>query len=838
MYNVDSKKVLKQLQTTQKGLSTKEVQKRQKKFGKNIIKKEKTTSIAKLLLSQLKNYIIYILLIAAGVSIALHEYTDAAVILAIVLLNTLLGFFQEYKAEKALAALQAYTKPKALVIRNNIQQEVSSEDLVPGDIIIIEEGTHITADARIITNASLFVDESLLTGESVPVEKNTITLKENTILANRANMLYAGTTATQGRATAVITNTATTTELGKIAKQVQTAPQRQTPLQKKLQKLGIQMTYAILIICTIVFAISLLRGQPINTAILVTIALIVAAVPEGLPAVVTICLALGTQRMVKRKALIRRLPAVETLGSVTAICSDKTGTLTQNKMTVKEIYTKKILIQSIDSIFTVNNKEIDPKRFSKIFEIATLCNNATETTGDPTERALKVIANKAKVKPTHKRIKEIPFNSHNKFMATTHQTKTGKQTYLKGATEVILEKCKAANKKEIIKQAEIMAQKGLRVLALAYTKTAQAKDATFVGLIGMRDPPRPEVPQAIQACKRAGIKVVMITGDHLLTAQAIAQEIGIEGQAITGKELATYSEQKLKNKINNIGIVARVSPAQKVRILQALEHYNHIVAMTGDGVNDAPALKRADIGVAVGTGTDVAKEAADMVLLDDNFATIVGGIEEGRGIFINIKKFIHYLFASNLGELLVIFIGLLIGLPLPVLAIQILWINLVTDGLPALALGVDPPEKDILKNKPRNPKEGIVKINEMKFIALTGVGMCIATLILFNQALNIGTLAYAQTVAFTTLVAVQMTNAINYHALGRHLWQKSKANMYLYAAILGSLLLQVLVVYGMQGIFKTESLTLGNWIGIGLIASAMFILKEIYEFTQKQKVTV
>ncbi len=838
MYNVDSKKVLKQLQTTQKGLSTKEVQKRQKKYGKNILKKEKTTSIPKLLVSQLKNYIIYILLIAAGVSIALHEYMDAAVILAIVLLNTLLGFFQEYKAEKALAALQAYTKPKALVIRNNTQQEISSEELVPGDIIIVEEGTHITADARIITNASLFVDESLLTGESVPVEKNIKTLKDNTILANRTNMLYAGTTATQGRAIAVVTNTATTTELGKIAKQVQTAPQKQTPLQKKLQKLGVQMTYAILIICTIVFAISLFRGQPINTAILVTIALIVAAVPEGLPAVVTICLALGTQRMVKRKALIRRLPAVETLGSVTAICSDKTGTLTQNKMTVKEMYTKKSLIQSINGIFTINNKEVDPKKFSKIFEIATLCNNATETTGDPTERALKVVANKARIKPAYKRIKEIPFNSQDKFMATTHQTKTGKQTYLKGATEVILEKCKTANKKEIIKQAEIMAQKGLRVLALAYTNTAQPKDATFVGLIGMRDPPRPEVPQAIQACKRAGIKVVMITGDHLLTAQAIAQEIGIQGEAITGKELATYSEQKLKNKINNIGIVARVSPAQKVRILQALEHYNHIVAMTGDGVNDAPALKRADIGVAVGTGTDVAKEAADMVLLDDNFATIVGAIEEGRGIFTNIKKFIHYLFASNLGELLVIFIGLLIGLPLPVLAIQILWINLVTDGLPALALGIDPPEKDILKNKPRNPKEGIVKINEMKFIALTGIAMCTATLILFNHALSIGTLAYAQTVAFTTLVAVQMTNAINYHALGRHLWQKSKANMYLYAAILGSLLLQVLVVYGMQGIFKTESLTLGNWIGIGVIATGMFVLKEIYEFTQKHKVTV
>ncbi len=645
----------------------------------------------------------------------------------------------------------------------------------------------------------------------------------------------------QRRATAVICKTATSTELGKIAKDVQTAPKKETPLQKKLQKLGVQMTFAILIICAIVFIISMARGEPLNTAILVTIALIVAAVPEGLPAVVTICLALGTQRMVKRKALIKSLPAVESLGSITAICSDKTGTLTQNKMKVKEIYTQNKIIQ-VTNKFTVNNKTINPKTYAKVFEIATLCNNATLTTGDPTEIALKEVAKQANINPTLKRLKEIPFNSRDKFMAATYNINKKNIMYVKGAAEILLAKAThqlsgakkvKVNKEQILKQAETMAQKGLRVLMVGYTESTKVEKVTFVGLIGMRDPPRPEVPEAIKACKQAGIKVVMITGDHILTAKSIAKEIGITGEAINGAELAKLSDDQLRRKIASLSIVARVSPQQKVRILQALKHYNHIVAMTGDGVNDAPALKRADVGVAVGTGTDVAKEAADMVLLDDNFATIVGAIEEGRGIFTNIKKFIHYLFASNLGELLVIFIGLLIGLPLPILAIQILWINLVTDGLPALALGVDQTEKDILRHKPRTPKEGIVRKKELYLIALTGAAMAAITLGLFAHALEVGTLVYAQTVTFTSLVMLQMANAINYHGMGKHIWKKTKTNMYLWLAIAGSIGLQVVVVYGMQGIFKTASLSVGNWIGIAIAASAMFVVKEVYQFFHK-----
>ena len=842
MHDKSLEQVYKELQSTPKGLADKEVQRRQEKYGKNILQKEKGISKTKIILNQVTNYIVYILLIAALISLFLEEYIDTIVILAIVLLNTLLGFFQEYKAEKALKALEAYTKPQVKVVRNGKQIILSSEELVPGDIIIIEEGTHITADARLITIASLQVDESLLTGESVSVIKEEKVLTTKTILANRVNMIFAGTTATTGRAIAMAIATGAHTELGKIAKEIQTAPQKETPLQKKLRYLGVQMTYGILLLCAVIFAINLFRGEPLETAILVTIALIVAAVPEGLPAVVTICLSLGTQRLVKKNALIRRLPAVETLGSVTVICSDKTGTLTQNKMTVKEIYTSQRSLEVEGAKITSEKKKVEPQAYTLVSEIATLCNNATETTGDPTEIALKILAKEVNIIPKEERLKEIPFTSEKKYMATINKREKETHYLTKGATEVIINKCIyeikdnkeiKINREKIQKKAEEMAQRGLRVLACAYSKTGQDKNLIFAGLIGMRDPPRPEVEKAIEACNRAGIKVIMITGDHLLTAQSIAQEIGVTGKAVSGQELEDMSAEELRQNINDIGIVARVSPSQKVKILEALKGHNHIVAMTGDGVNDAPALKRADIGVAVGSGTDVAKEAADMVLLDDNFATLVKAIEEGRSIFENIKKFIQYLFASNLGELLTIFLGLIINLPLPILAIQILWMNLVTDGLPALALGVDPAEADALKRPPRNPKEGIVTKQELGLVVATGIGMALLTLALFSNALKVSTLAYAQTITFTTLVILQMVNAINYHSLNKHIWQKKNFNIYLGGAIALSIGLQIVMVYSAQGLLQTQAISLGNWIGIGIVSLSMIAIKEIFETGRK-----
>ncbi|RLJ08797.1 MAG: ATPase, partial [Candidatus Aenigmatarchaeota archaeon] len=708
-------------------------------------------------------------------------------------------------------------------------------------------------------------DESMITGESVPVTKKTEPTRSE-VLAERKNIAWTGTIVVGGRGKGIVVETGMQTEMGRIAKKIQ-EPQEQTPLQKKLDVFGKNLGIIILVICALVAGIgifreSILTGKPLTTDVITSmiitgIALAVAAIPEGLPAVVTITLALGLQRLARHNALMRRLPAVETLGSTTVICSDKTGTLTRNEMTVKKIYCGNNIIEVTGEGyipkggFLIQNNKTDPKKtktLSLLLTSSALCNNAVldkkqnSIIGDPTEGALIVLAEKAGftkeyLEKAYPRVNEIPFSSERKMMTTVHKIRNGFLVCSKGAPEKILPLCKLSQKEKdkILKTNEELAKQALRVLAVAYKETKNRKnpekDLVFLGLVGMIDPPRKEVKKSIEECKKAGIRVIMITGDHKNTAEAIAKEIGISGKSITGEELEKLSESRFQKIVDNIGICARVNPEHKVKILDALKSKNHIVAMTGDGVNDAPALKKADIGIAMGKkGTDVAKEASDMILRDDNFTSIVKAVKEGRGIYDNIKKFIQYLLSSNLGEVLIVFIAMLIGftnpetgaLVLPITAIQLLWINLLTDGLPALALGVDPPAEDIMQRPPRDPKEKILSRGMLINIILVGIIMCIGTLSLFAYNLESGA-TKAVTVAFTTIVMFEM---IRIESVRMKFKTKLLSNKKLIIAVLASVLLQIMVVYlpFFQPVFQTTALDFGDWIEILGVASTVFAL--------------
>ncbi|MBN2478327.1 cation-translocating P-type ATPase [Candidatus Micrarchaeota archaeon] len=841
--------VLEFLETDGKGLTNEEAKKRLEKYGENEFRKKKGISALSVFVNQFANFIVYVLVGAAAVSALLGEITDAVVIGAIIILNVALGFFQEYKAEKAIEALREFSSPKAKVLRNGKVEVIDSKYLVPGDILIIEEGDYLSADGRVIESVEMKIDESILTGESLPVNKITGQIDRSAMVSDRRNMVFAGTVTVGGRGRAVITNTGNNTELGKIATGIMEKEEKFTPLQEQLEHLGKFITIATLAICAVIFGLEFyLEGEIINSLI-TAVALAVAAIPEGLPAVVTITLALGTQRMLKKNSLIRRLPAVETLGSTSVICSDKTGTLTMNQMTVTDIFAGEEIKVSgkgveLEGEFSSAGGKVDTQEFKNLFEAAALCNNASiEGPSDPTEKALLVAAIKANASRDYERIREIPFSSEKKHMITFNRINRNVHAYLKGAPEVVLEMCSEVEyggkvlkmgkkeKSRIKKEYERMAGEALRVIGFAYDPKGKGEKFRFLGLMGMIDPPRDGVREAINACKNAGIKVVMITGDYEITAREIGKELGIEGKVMTGKQLESITEEDLKKMVDEVGIYARVSPEHKVKILKAWKARGKVVAMTGDGVNDAPALKMSDIGTSVGSGTDVAKEASDMILLDDNFVSIVEAVREGRGIYDNIKKFVKYLFSCNLGEVMVILLALVLGWSTPLLAIQILWVNLLTDGFPALALGLERPDENIMKKNPRSKKEKIVNGKDLQDLLVQGGIITIGVLSLYFVYDGKYGIDYARTVAFTTLVMFQLFNAVNYKLGDNSIFsRKLFENRYLWGAIALSVGLQLAVVYHLNELFQTVPLSLQDWM---LITGTGFVIIAVYEIKKR-----
>jgi len=785
-------------------------------------------------------------------------------ILAIVIACASLGFFQEYRTEKALEALKKMAAPKAFVIRDGKEKEILTRDIVPGDIILLNVGQKIPADARIIEGLSLKIDESMLTGESTPVEKTIDSIPLDTPITEMSNMVFAGTIVVHGKGKAIVTSTGMNTEFGKIAKLLQTVKVVKTPLEIKMQQIGKWLGIAALFVVAIISALGLLRGYEALEMLIWGVSLAVAAVPEALPAVVTGALAIGTHRMAKRKAIVRKLPAVETLGCTTVICADKTGTLTKAEMTVRKIFFNDGIIHVTGvgyepkGNFLKNNELIDKDEIDKdehlslLLKAALLCNDASlkkngkswHIVGDPTEGALVVLAMKAGlsqeiIRKEYPRIGEISFTSERKLMTTIHSTPEGeKLAFAKGAIEVLLKKCTKVlrngkivsleenEKEKILENNEQMAKDALRVLGIAYKRLPKEleefseekveNDLVFLGLIGMIDPPREEAIQAIHLCEKAGIKVKMITGDHKLTAIAIAKELGLLKEnelVITGAELDRLSDEDFEKIVENVAVYARVSPEHKLRIVKALKKNGHIVAMTGDGVNDAPALKNSDIGIAMGiTGTDVTKEASDMILADDNFATIVAAIEEGRAIYDNIKKYLMYLLSCNIGEILIMAIATLIGFPLPLLALHILWVNLVTDGLPALALGIEPAEIDIMERLPRSPKESI-------FYGIKGIILAIAMLMAFTTLTIYSwflkeSLIKARTMAFATIVMFELFISFGCRS-ERHPIIKIGPfkNKFLVISVIASALMLLFVIHipTIGTLFKTTRLTLNDW---------------------------
>lgn len=861
--------VLAQLGTSdERGLSQAEARRRLSEHGPNELVAREGRSLWRIVWEQLTAVMVVILIVAAAISAALGDYKDAVAILAIVFLNTVLGVTQEYRAEKAMAALKKMAVPTVKVRRDGEVREISARDLVPGDIVLLEAGGFVPADGRLLESVNLRVQEAALTGESEPVEKLTDPFSDEKLpLGDRRNMVYLGTAVTYGRGVAVVTETGMRTELGRIAEMIQTVAHEPTPLQRRLEQLGRGLVVATLAIVTLVFLLGVLRGEDLKVMFLTAIGMAVAAVPEGLPAVVTIALALGAQRMLKRRALIRKLPAVETLGSVTVICSDKTGTLTENRMSVtvldvlgETLHLETLLRRGVPVLDPAQTPSPEPqvRSLAVLVQAAALCNDAVlqrtdgryKAVGDPTEGALVIAAAqlglmKPGLERRWPRVAEAPFTSERKRMSTVHRVDAslGPATtpwqgaphvmFCKGATDVMLDVAAQVwvgdravplddgLRRRILAANERLAQDGHRVLGVAFrplealpepvNEATLERELIFVGLVGMIDPPRLEVKEAVQTCKTAGIRPVMITGDHPLTAQYIARELGIAegGATLVGQELAQMTVADLEGVVEDVSVYARVSPEHKLKIVQALQARGHIVAMTGDGVNDAPALKKADIGVAMGiTGTDVSKEASDMVLLDDNFATIVAAVKEGRAIYDNIRKFIRYTLTSNAGEIWAMLLAPFVGMPLPLLPLQILWVNLVTDGLPGLALGVEPAERDAMRRPPYHPKENIFGRGMGWDILWVGLLMGLVSLGMGYWVWSHGRETW-QTMVFTTLTLSQMGNALAVRSGRESLFRMGLlSNRPLLGAVLLTFVLQMAVIYVpfLQGIFKTTSL--------------------------------
>ncbi len=876
------------------GLTDKEAKHKLEKHGPNVLAERKKISPLRIFLEQFTDLMVIILMISTVISGLMGEMTEAITIIAIVVVNAIMGFVQEYKTEKTMEALKSLAAPSAKVIRNEQLVSIPAEEIVPGDVLVLEAGDRIAADAALLESNSLHVDESLLTGESVPVEKHSI--KNKKALADpfdKKTSVYMGTVVTGGRAKAIVFATGMKTEMGHIADMIQNIEDDETPLQKRLSHLGKFIAIGCLIICAIVSLTGVIRGEDLFTMLLSGISLAVAAVPEGLPAIVTIALALGVQRMLKKNALIRKLPAVETLGCASIICSDKTGTLTENKMTVRKVYAAGYQLAvtgngyNLEGSFLVDNKSTDPLKVEGIklaLEIGAMCNNSVITSpasekttmgkiksmfskketlkisGDPTEIALTIAAAKAGItqlglSSTYERIDELPFDSNRKCMSIVCKNNKGElYVFTKGAPDMIIDRCNRImssrgiikldelTRRSIIKLNDGMANDALRVMGLAFRKLETGtylpnsknieNDLVFVGLMGMIDPPRKEAIAAVQKCKLAGIKPVMITGDHKLTATAIAKELNIYSEGdnvLTGAELDAMSEAQLEKIAPDVSVYARVSPKHKLLIVEVLKRLGHIVAMTGDGVNDAPAVKEADIGVSMGiTGTDVTKEASAMILLDDNFATIVAAVEEGRVIYNNIRKFIRYMLACNLGEVLTMFLGMVMWLPIPLLPIQILWVNLVTDGLPAIALGLDPAESDIMMRKPRGAKDNIFSNGLLRLIVARGIFIGLSTLGVFVSIMYfVNSVELARTGAFVTLVMTQLIHVFECKSETKNLFEIPLFNnIPLILAVLTSLVMILGVVYipALQGIFETVPLRLNEWflvLGFTLMGPAL-----------------
>jgi Ca2+-transporting ATPase len=872
-----------QLHSQPGGLSNAEAVSRLQQYGANELQAAHRISPWEILLEQFKNVLILILLGATTISLFLGHGVESIVIAVIVLFAVGLGFLQEYRAERAIEALRKMAAPTATVLRDEVEIKIPARELVPGDVILLRTGDRVPADARLLESVNMQVEEAALTGESVPVEKHDKALENDELpVGDRKNMIYAGTAITYGRGRALVTATAMQTEFGKIAQLLQTVETGETPLQQNLDKLGTVLARAAFVVVAIIVALGLLRGQPFIEMLIFGIALAVAVVPEALPAVVTISLAIGVQKMVKRNALIRRLPAVETLGSTSVICSDKTGTLTKDEMTVRRIYTAGQVFKVSgagyipEGEFSVNGeKPVPPTQALKLMLTAAILASDTrlvngdhdsgsgwDIKGDPTEGALVVVAAKAGLQKDaldieNPRVHEIPFSSETKRMTTLHQTAAGLTAYAKGAPEVILEGCdfvltengftplNTAGRNQILEQAHAMAGEALRVLAIALkanvTPETAERGMTFLGLAGMIDPPRPEAKAAIAICAEAGIRPVMITGDHPVTAQAVARELGLlreGGRVVTGPELEEMPDDQLQREVETISVYARVSPSHKLRVVTAWQSRGHIVAMTGDGVNDAPALKKADIGIAMGiTGTDVTKEAAAMTLTDDNFASIVAAVEEGRGVFGNIKKYLMFLLSSNIGEIGLMAGSALLGLPLPLTAVQILYVNLATDGLPALALAVDPAEKDLMKRKPRNPRTGIFTRPVVTLMVLGGIWSTLVNLGLFTWALNSGrSVAEAMTMTFVSLVLIQFFKAYNFRSDRHSVLHKPFANKWLNISILWELVLLMVIIYVpfLHDAFGTYYLPLIDWLIIIGLAFTIVPVLELAKWMERR----
>ncbi len=840
----------------QTGLSPTEVEQRTARYGANELQEARRRGPLRMLLDQFTDFMIVVLIAAAIISGLVGAPPDAITIVIIVLLNGTIGFLQEYRADRAVAALRIMAAPTATVRRAARLQVVSATELVPGDIVLLDAGNIIPADLRLIESAQLKVDEATLTGESVPIEKTDVALSDpESLLGDRRNMAYKGTLVTYGRGSGVVIATGMDTELGKIATLLSSAADRTTPLQKRLAQFGQRLALAAIGICTIVFVIGLARGESVVLMFLTAVSLAVAAIPEALPAVVTVSLALGARRMVRQRALIRRLPAVETLGSVTYICADKTGTLTQNQMRAVEL-----LLGA--QLMTPTETGADSELYRLFHTALALCNDAIsdhrdQVRGDPTEVALYLAAvaagyERAALEATTPRLAEIPFDAERKCMTTLHRHGGAIAAFTKGAPEAVLTACASAmgpggalplQTTRVLERAEQMAAEGLRVLAIAYrTWPAMPGDLSpfvvedelsFLGLVGLIDPPRPEAREAVAMCRSAGITPVMITGDHPATARAIAAQLGIiadDGEVLTGQRLQALSMQEFEAHVEHVRVYARVAPEQKIKIVKALQDRGEFVAMTGDGVNDAAALKQADIGVAMGvTGTDVARAAAHMILLDDNFATIVAAVREGRRIFDNIRKFIRYAVTCNSGEIWTIFLAPFLGLPIPLLPIHILWINLVTDGLPGVALAAEPQEKAIMHRPPRPPAESLFAHGMWQHIVWVGLLMGGASLLTQAWAYHTG-LAHWRTMVFTVLSLSQMGHVLAIRSETQSLFQQGLwSNRPLLGAVLLTVALQLLTIYlpAAHAVFKTDTLSAGELVLCLAVSAVVFIAVEI-----------
>jgi len=876
-YRMNAEDILRVFSTSQKGLTSNEAESRLKDQGYNDLGKFEKVSALKVFLRQFKSFIIYILLFAAAVSGFVGDHVEFAVISGIIIFVVVLSFIEEYTASKDMDALKKLTPLMTRVLRDGHSKTINSKELVVGDIIILNRGDRVPADARLLSATSLKVDESMLTGESKSVLKNPDTLSGKVILADRKNMIFSGTLVVGGRCEAIVTETGRSTEVGKISGMLSSIVEIETPLQKRMNQFGKQIAIGVLILCVLIFALGVWRGEPITGLLLICVAVAISGMPESLPTIIAVALAVGVKNMAKQNAIIRRLPAVETLGATTVICTDKTGTLTQNKMLIENIWTMdtEVNVTGIGftpvGMFLREGVRVDPKKhntLSKLLEIGVMCNNADLlkkqkdwiVEGEAREGAFIVLAKKAGIDKSdvhqkNPRIHEHPFDPERRCMSTIHNVKNKPIVYTKGAPEAILKKSeyyleggkiRKMTRREaelILKKSEFYASKGLHIMALAYKehrgKTMELvrveNGLIFAGLVSMRDPPEPSAKESVEKCKKAGIRVIMLTGDNCSTAKAIAEEleIYIEGsKVVEGEELNTLQDTELKKIINAVSVFARVTPAHKLRIVKCLQDQGHVVAMTGDGVNDAPALKQADIGVAMGCrGTEVAKEAAEMVLKDDNFTTIVNAVKEGRNVYLNIQKTVYYLLATNFSEVILILVAVLLGVRAPLTALMILFINLVGDELPALSLAFQKSTDKIMKQKPRNIKEGIMSNYLLLKLVEPVPLMVLGTLVLYIWTLLAGgTFAKAQTVAFATIIMFEI-----FHTFNARSWQDTAftKNILLdplpLLGMASSFIATLFVVYVpfLGRIFGTVPLALIDWIIIAGTAFSIVIFREI-----------